>query len=109
MTTAKSCCARTPRSRVRDILPMYEFSHSQGIFDRSSRFCLEVDVRLAPKATLGVSGDELHPQADVDAHHATAKRARLSVGDPTFPTNIHKNQYSQEPIFHKRCASGVLS
>jgi hypothetical protein len=29
------------------------------IFDRSSRFCLLVDVRLAPKATLDVNGGEL--------------------------------------------------
>ena len=29
------------------------------IFDRSSRFCLPVDVRLAPKATLDVNGDRL--------------------------------------------------
>ena len=29
------------------------------IFDRSSRFCLPVDVRSAPKATLNVNGDRL--------------------------------------------------
>jgi hypothetical protein len=29
------------------------------ILDRSSRFCLPVDVRFAPKATLDVNGDGL--------------------------------------------------